>query len=311
MTVAAATARRVRTPRQHIIQGVMPANHCHLLAGPSGAGKTTLLFQQIDAIAKGGEFLGHRCITVPQAYVSCDRSLDSVYDTLDRMNIDIDIPMWSTIDSDINENFAAILNFVRSKVPDVKLLHIDGFTSLCPKGNITDYYIVQGFLKSISRLCKGGLTVQGLCHDAKLRQGHEYIMERERVIGSSAWGGFSETIIHIAPANPKDAADTRRAITILPRNAANETMTYAIMDGRLLPSDLGGDVVDLFMLEADIQRHPSDMLRAADIVAYGATHSISRATSYRYIEKLIDGAKLERVEVGGRERGMYKRVRPS
>src|SRR5438445_332753 len=78
MTAAAVTARRVRTPQQYIIEGIMPAGQVHLLAGPSGGGKTTLVFQMMEAIAKGEEFLGHKCKAVPQAYISCDRNIESV-----------------------------------------------------------------------------------------------------------------------------------------------------------------------------------------------------------------------------------------
>lgn len=311
MTAAVAPAP-VRPPRQYIIEGIMPANQVHLLAGPSGAGKTTLVFQMIEAIAKGIEFLGHRCTTVPQAYISCDRNLESVQATLDRMGLpDNLIPMWSTIDTDMTESFPVILNFIRSKLPEVKLIHIDGFTSLCPKGNITDYYVVASFLKSITRTCRSGLTIQGICHDAKLRQGHEYIMERERVIGSSAWGGYADTIVHICPLNPKDAADSRRSISILPRNACNETLEHTISEGRLVSSSMSTESVELFLLEQDVLHHPIDMIKSSEIVAYAATHDIGRSRAYQYIEKLIDLGKLERVTAGGREKGMYKRIRPS
>jgi hypothetical protein len=312
MTAAIAAARRTRTPQRYIIDGIMPVHQIHLLAGPSGGGKTTLVFQMMESIVKGNEFLGHACKTVQQAYISCDRNIESVYATMDRMNMDIDIPMWSTIDNNINNNFPAILAFVMLQVPNLKLLHVDGFTSLCPRGNITDYDTVANHLRGITRKCAElGITVNGLCHDAKLKQGHEYIMERERVIGSSAWGGYSDTILHISPANPKDATDQRRAIAILPRNSCNEALTYAMDKGRLVPCDSANETVELYLLSQDILRHPIDMIRTADIVTYAAAHGVGRSKAYTYIEKLIDSAKIERVTAGGREKGMYRRVIPS
>lgn len=287
--------------RAYIINDILPINEVHLIAGSSGSGKTTLAWQIIEAIKLGKPIFDHPTFPQNMAYIACDRKLQSIIDTKHRAGITVDIPTWSAVSHNISRDYQAISTFAKQHVPDLQLLWIDGFSRLCPKGDINDYQTVSDFLVGVTRGCTNGFTIIGLAHDAKQRKGHEYTMARERIIGSAAWGGFSDTIIHIAHTDPENTADTRRTINLLPRNAPDEILTYSMSSGRLLPADLTQESVEVFLLWEAIKAKQQLMWRTGEILEVAATIKVPMRTAERYIVKLIDEGKMESVR-----KGMYK-----
>lgn len=297
-----------------IIDELLPANQLHLLAGPSGGGKTTLVWQMLEAISTSSTMFGFQCHTVPMAYVACDRSIASVAATKARMGVNTNIPMWSIINENMSLDFNVVYSFVKRHVPGLKLLVVDGFTVLTPTSksgkDIGDYKGVAYFLIGLNRLCeRDHVAMLNLAHDAKHKENHGYLLDREKLIGSAAWGGYSETIIHIAPVDLKSAEDPRRTITLLPRNAPTKVLEYTLQSGRLEPNQITQVALELFLFGRRIQGllDQNPVIRTADLLAVGVEQGLSRATTERYIVRLIELGQLERVTAGGRERGMYHR----
>lgn len=251
---------------KYLIEGMLPANQVHLLGGPSGGGKTTLAFQMLSAMSKGEPFLGRWTTPVKVAYVSGDRPAESVLETQDRC--EVSFPIFSAVDEnlvgeDLLSKIFPRLSAVCGGRPD--LIYIDGFTAFVPGGFLNNYAIVAKWLASLQRYArKMKVTIIGACHTTKTKEEEKFTNARQRIAGSVAWAGFSETVLIIEPLDDeKDKA--KRILHILPRNhqeetmflkfnsegqlvlpekvAHSETITEFIMDGLLANAKLGDELV--------------------------------------------------------------------
>src|SRR5690242_1448332 len=79
--------RHISGPRS-LIDRILPVHEVHILGGPSGAGKTRWLFQMLQEWKAGNSVLGYASNPVPYAYVSTDRSRESVKRTCEDLGID-------------------------------------------------------------------------------------------------------------------------------------------------------------------------------------------------------------------------------
>lgn len=254
------------TRLRYLIDGMVPANQVHLLAGPSGGGKTTLAFQMLSAMTTGEPFLGRWTRKVAVAYVSGDRPAESVLETQDRCKVSF--PIFSAVDEnlvgeDLLTKIFPRLTAVCGGRPDV--IYIDGFTAFVPGGFLNNYAVVAKWLASLQRFArKMKVTIIGACHATKTKEGEKFTNPRQRIAGSVAWAGFSETVLIIEPLDG-EADKAKRVVHILPRNHAEETMflkfnaegmlmmpekvvhqetiTAFIMDGLLGKFKLGDQVV--------------------------------------------------------------------
>lgn len=219
----------------YIIDEIMPAREVHLIGGASGSGKTTLLFQTIDLIEKGQPVFGRASHPMPACYVACDRSTASIERTLVRMGMTLDIPRLSLVENRLIGNIRSVVDAARKLVPDLRLLYIDAMAVLVPQGKISDYKIVADFLADCGEQCaRKDLTIVGLHHATKVKEGERFLNPRQRLLGSVAWGGFSETVILIEPKTPDDPTDDSRSIMVLPRNASQEVYDFNFnSEGRL------------------------------------------------------------------------------
>lgn len=225
-----------RSPYEYLIDDILPAREVHFLAGPSGAGKSTFNFQFLENWSSGNKVFGHSSHPVPFLYVSCDRSLASVYRTIKRVGTKPPEMMMSVIDANI-KTMASLQQHVLTKFPTAKFLIFDGIASLTPQGKIGDYQTVSDFLKDLSSWCqRNDRTIMGMGHSAKTKEGETYLSPRERILGSVAWGGFSETVIFIEPAKADDTGNKLRYLHLLPRNFREERFEMELSsEGLLIP----------------------------------------------------------------------------
>lgn len=223
--------------QRFLIDKVLPAEEVHIIGGPSGSGKTRFAFRLIQSWAKGEQFHGHVCHPVPFAYVSCDRSLDSVKRTLDDLAIPhTAFPIYSDVDDNLN-NIESVIVKIRAAHPKVEVLFIDGFLSLLPGGKINEYGTVSSWLKSLNRTCKKlHITLVGIVHTSKVKEGEAYLNPREQLMGSAAFAGFADTIIVLKPMDVEEITTQRRRLWLLPRGSAAELYEYEFNGkGELLP----------------------------------------------------------------------------
>lgn len=301
--------RPKRAPREYVIEDLMPSNQVHLLGGPSGAGKTTLAFQMLDALRRGdGNFLGRK-ILMPMkiAYISADRASNSVQETLDRVGVDF--PVFSIVDKAlegknlINDVFP-MLTATYGYRPN--FVYIDGFTGLCPDGTANNYLAVATWLASLQRYCQAKqITLVGACHTAKIREGEEIRNVRQKVLGSVAWAGYSETIILIEPPENTKVEDSKKAVYLLPRNKPEEKIFVYMEDGKyVLHQSMAHDSnASDFIIETvipDVSLSPNRTLDYAAIWRVAESKGVNRRTFDRYLARLVEKGKLRK-----RGKGVY------
>lgn len=295
-----------RPPREYIIEDVLPTKGVHLLAGPSGAGKTTLAFQLLEAVSKGEPWLGHPTKKMKCAYISADRASISVWETLDRMELDIEV--FSLVDEQLEK--ASLTDVIIPRLtakfggrPD--LIYIDGFTSMCPGGQMNNYMDVALWLAALQRYVqKIGTTILGAVHTAKVREGEEIKNVRQKVLGSVSWAGYSETVIIVEPSDSADVENNKRVVYICPRNRP-ESREYAyVEDGKLV---LHGDTK---LVEAGAAAFLLD--RLLPLIDMGAdktfTHNrlwlmaenkgVKRRTFDNWLKKLVEEGTILRLQKG-------------
>lgn len=299
--------RSKRPPREYIIEDLMPSNQVHLLGGPSGAGKTTLAFQMLDALRRGeGNFLGRKILRPMKiAYISADRASNSVEETLDR--VQVDFPIFSIVDKALEgksliDDVFPMLTATYGYRPD--FIYVDGFTGLCPDGTVNNYLAVASWLATLQRYCQAKkITLVGACHTSKIREGEEIRNVRQKVLGTVAWAGYSETIILIEPPENAKVEDSKKAVYLLPRNKPEEKIFVFMEDGKYVlhesmatESTAGDFILETILPEATLT--PSRAIDHKSLWAIAERKGVNRRTFDRYLANLVSRGKLRRTGKG-------------
>lgn len=276
----------------YVVDQIFPSYELHLFGGASGSGKTTLAGQVIEDWRHGKPVFGYKSFPAPFCYIACDRSLRSIQATLRRIGVPYEEwPLLSLVDHGITISTPLqIVKRARELCPAVEVIFLDGIHTLCPGGHINDYGPVQEFLTNCTRICqKEKVTMFGLGHATKVKEGESFLHPRHRFLGSVAWGGFSDTMIIIDQVKPQDPADTTRTVCVLPRNTEGMTLRYEIIDGKFVQiTDVGNTLLDRWLL----QFKSGDTVSTANIQTEGERLNISRSTITRWIKNSVDLGKL-------------------
>lgn len=278
---------------EFLIDGLLPTREVHLIGGPSGAGKTTLILQMLYDWSRGIPVFGKASRPVPYVYVACDRSLQSIRATMDRIQIPHNFPLISMVDDPRFKTFATI----REAYPEAKFYFMDGFPSLTPKGKISDYEIVSGFLTGTTRVCQElDISIAGTGHTTKCKEGETFVNPRQRFLGSVAWGGFSDTMMLIEPAEPDNVTDLNRTVMLLPRNGPGELLHYRLNDrGVFVPQeDILAGVLHAWLLSKPL----GTRILLVELAEVAEKAKISRVTMFRQIKKMIADGVLVKVSHG-------------
>lgn len=286
---------------EFLIDGILPSNEVHLLAGSSGSGKTTFLFQILAQWQDGIPVLGHTSHPVPYTYLSADRSSSSVKRTLQRLGLEDKITrMVCREDLPVGLTVATALQVSKDKYPDSKAFFIEGFQTLVgDRGN--SYTPVASWLSAITAFCaKEGVTILGVCHSPKIKADEKFQHSREVVLGSVAWAAYSDTVIAM------DQAEDTGVVTVkvLPRNAAKEEFQFIFgPNGVLTPFNGGGGRASLEMHIYGLAA--GEEITRQQMLEVGRMTGVGRATVDRVIEKAVEDEVLKRI-VG--TQGTYCRV---
>jgi AAA domain len=300
------------TRLRYLIEGMIPANQVHLLGGPSGGGKTTLAFQMLNALISGEPFLGRWTKPVNVAYVSGDRPAESVLETQDRCGVSF--PIFSAVDENlvgedlITKIFPRLTATCGGERPDV--IYIDGFTAFVPGGYLNNYAIVAKWLASLQRYArKMKITIIGACHTTKVKEGEKFTNPRQRIAGSVAWAGFSETVLIIEPLDgEKDKA--KRVVHILPRNHAEEQMFLKFnSEGKLTLPDkvVHQDTVADFLMDGLLNDFKlGDEINYSSLRDAALAKGMTLVTFNRRLARLVEEGKLVHPK-----KGVYALSQPS
>lgn len=220
----------------YVIDELFPIHEIHLIAGASGSGKTTWLAQTIEKWQNGEPIFGFASYPKPFIYLSLDRSVDGCERAFDRVGVDYG--KWKVMVPEGAERKMRLIDVLRQlcdKHPDTRVFFIEGFASQVRDGKVSDYKIVAEFLTELQEFCvTKDITIIGVAHTAKTKEGEGYTDLRQKVLGSVAWAGYSEGIVFIQQTKAKDPESPFRDITLLPRNAAPKVIQMQFQEGKLV-----------------------------------------------------------------------------
>jgi energy-coupling factor transporter ATP-binding protein EcfA2 len=299
----------IEDPDKSYFEGLFPKGGIHLIGGPSGSGKTTLVFQMYRALTSPpgsphSTFLGRTTYPAAWAYISGDRTAAKVLETQNRIGVSFKV--FSLVDEKlVGED---LLTRVFPRLPRFygyrpNFVYIDGFTALCPNGDINNYKTVALWLAALQRFCEQkNLTLLGACHCTKTKQGEKFLNPRQRIAGSVAWAGFSDTVVIIEPPE-NDQNGNLRQVSLLPRNSAAQIVNMKFNEfGTLDPvgNSSGKKAADKFILDSLM----AEKLGAGETIYYtrlwamAQTKGCSRSTFDRWLAKSVEDGFLDRFKKG-------------
>ena len=206
----------------------------------------------------------------------------------------------------VGKSYRDILKEALKMEPSAKLIIMDGMTSLCPGGKINDYQVVSIFLNSLTMFCiENNVAILGSVHTTKTKEGERILNPRQRIIGSTAWAAYSDTILIMDPADSTDES-SKRILEVMPRNAKHVRKILQFSDaGRLeevdeeAPAQAGGE----FLLEMFIDNLSfNEDIPGRILMDAARANGIKERTAERSIGKLVEDGKLERAG-----KGIYRR----
>lgn len=283
-----------------IVDTIFPKHELILMGGPAQSGKTTLVFQIIADWSAGLNVFGYQSHAAPFCYVSCNQSLSSCRTSMHRAGLDGGpaVPILSMIDrngSDENKKltFEDVCASVRDYRSATEVIFLDGILRLCP-GSPNDNSIVSEFLSQVIRtLQRFKLTLIATGRSAKPKEATNGSRSIDKFLGATAWTEYAETFIAIDNARSRDPRDTRRLVTVMPKQSQAVSFQYRFSHaGRLVEVPAEADSPEpLEQLRGHLwegrEFKTSELLELAEEVG------ISRATFYRYLKMLLTQGHLE------------------
>ncbi len=293
---------------------IIPGASVNLLAGAPGAGKTALMAWILTRFRDQLPLFGHQPNPVTKLAVLCgDRSWTQSTRLWFVLAGYPDIPAYSLLD---DEGFnAKRLRNKRDRItiltegidkldlPWGSLLFVDPL-ALFLGGNILDYDACAVACTEIRQLCRQrGITIIGTAHAGKQRAdaSSRYIRLQDRIAGSTALFGFTDTQMYLASA--EELNEDFCVFRWCPHHApVADFKLRKTKDGLFVPYDgTEGD--------HDLTRFAQQLLECIDIsptltsvrnlvVLAQSQFGMSRATLYRCLEDLVHYHLVVRVGRG-------------
>jgi len=203
----------------YLIDGILPKQEVHLLAGVTGAGKTTWLFHTLLEWEKGLPVLGLTSHPVPWAYVAADRSIASAYRTMNAMGLPLNSVNIIPAHGADRKNWQGVVNALADKGAEFAV--VEGFGGFV--GGTGTHHDVAQFMHDVcastapSKMFPNGLTIMGVMESPKMKPAEKYALPRQRISGVATWGHMADCIFLIEHANPKQQGCADRVLYVCPR----------------------------------------------------------------------------------------------
>lgn len=223
---------------EFFIRDILPLREVHLVAGASGAGKTTWLIKMIERWKDGNKVFGHESYPKPFVYMSGDRSEAGVRRTFKRVGVEpAGFNIYAPRGIERRLSLVSLLTKAAKNNPTAKVFFVEGMGSKVPGGKTNDYTVVANFLMELQDLCERlDITIVGVVHSSKSKEGESYLDPRQQVLGSVAWASYSETIIIMEQLRGgKNGDGSLRKLSLLPRNSKEEVYKLEFVGGELVP----------------------------------------------------------------------------
>jgi hypothetical protein len=300
------------------IPHILPSCSVNLLAGASGVGKSALLAGLATRFRDQRPIFGHAVAPSPKQAVICtDRSWYSTAEWFRRAGYP-DIPFYSLQDdrkfrkARLRKKQDRILVFSHcleqlEPLPPGSIVFVDP-AAMFLGGNLLDYDTCMVACSEMREICQAlGITVIGAVHSSKQKadKSQRYVRLQDRIIGSSALLGFTDTQMYLA--SPEEIGEAFYVFHWNPHLSVAET--FKLMKdakGLLIPHGDEADPAPVTVMENTsfsnallplIAESPALTL-VSDLVEQVAALNISRRTLFRQLEALIDFKQVIRVGYG-------------
>ena len=316
--------------RKYIIDQLLPTGEVHIIAGSSGAGKTTWLMQMLQMWSMGEPILDQESFPCSWAYIACDRGLQSVKTTMERVGVSFPgVYVDSMVDNVNLDTLDRVLERIAYK--KIELLVLDGIGSVVPNGKLNDYDTVANFLKGLTRWCANRVidweqeegngdgyrygerrTIIAITHSPKMKEKEHYVLGRDKIIGSTAWGAFAETIITIEAVLNKEGGAERelRQVSVMPRNAKNFDLQYGLDERGMFEqyTPTAGDSINVLLQVHFEMLKTNTLFTRQEILFYLRERGIEDARAVdkrldRWFFRLMSEGAVEKVK-----KGQYRKI---
>lgn len=280
----------------YILQDVIAERQVNLIAGASGSGKSRFIFQLQEAIRTQTKILGYQAKFVIWAYISGDRTSESIQETLKTMGLEWWQPIYSCVDrGTVGKSLPTIwedIKFTLKTDPDI--LVVDGFTSFCPKGKINDYDVVAKWLAGLQGFCQDKkVAILGACHTTKAKKDQEITDPRQQIAGSVAWAAYSEGMIVVHKPHQGGDRDSWRDIYMCGRNSSmNKIAAQFNSSGWLEEREGEKEKVNFLDIALGRLLVPGSEHKSTDLEKLALEADVSRATFQRWLKEKKDKGLL-------------------
>ncbi len=297
----------LRANEKFIIDKILPAGELHLIGGASGIGKTTWLLQWLRDWSEGKPIFGYDSFPCPFVYVSFDRGVLTLDRTLRRIGMaDWDFPAYDV--SELGLVDYEISDIVR-RFPTARLFVIEGFQALLPdtsKGRGQNKEEMLWSVEVRRKILSQGITILGITHSPKMKQGEAYASTRSRFLGSNSLLASTGTLISFDV--PQDSQDAKKAsntderqILIEGPNFRQITLHYSRNEsGKFVPMDEEQQTLSLSIAIENAEAGTVWDLKTLKAMAGTASES----TVYRRLDGWVKDGTLEKPL-----KGRYKKPR--
>lgn len=295
------------------IPGVLPFGTVTVVAGAAGVGKTAMLADWIQRWRTGRTICG-RSTQPPTAfyYLAADRQWASHQLWFDAVGYP-EIPHYSLADDkDFNHDklrnanlaldvFVECVNKL-DPIPGSHLI-VDPVSPLFIKGDPNKARDVAVTLLRFSRLCaERQINITATAHFGKQKADpkDQYSRPQDRIAGSGAFAGFSDTQIYLIDPNPP--TQPSHTLGWVPRHSAPAEFRFTRdpQTGLFVPYDV---FVEIEKRDAVLSCVPKEPTATKILVAAIALDAgISDAQAERYLASLVKDGRVVKIR-----RGMYQR----
>lgn len=301
---------REQLPRYDwIVKDIFPAREIHLIHGPSYIGKTRITIKHIiDPIEHGQPVWGHQSTQCRCAYIACDnRSKKSIDVTLNQ----IGARPHKVISARDDRIIRPTLDWVLNVTTDCSVVVLDPISRFMPGSGreMNDYQLMADFLCKMGIWCDdNNITVLGLHHDGKSNEATKDRDARERILGSSALSGYSETIVSMGYYEAGDRDRKIVRVYVEARNNVKENYSYQWMN-KGVPEYVEGAAKSI-VLDIYFKGQPIGTTFTTELIktwAESVTPMIQDSTYYDWLQKMQTDQLVREVGKQGRFK-LYQKV---
>jgi len=301
---------------EYLVDNLFPTRRIHIICGPVGSGKTTLEFQLAQAVLDKASFLGEPTHNVEGVvFLSADRSRRETHATLRRMGMLSLIPKikWVFTQERTNPVPSNLEMLIDWNTRPGQMLIVEPLAYFIQDGNgksgdPNNYGHVSHFLEKIKGAVeKRDITLVSSLHPPKAKKGEGYQATREKLLGSTAWAGWTDTMMFIEPEKPEDPDDPYRKLFVLPRNTRSRVLDYMQEPehGLLAPTNVKS-IIHKSTLDKALEAWEQETWTRGDANDWAIAAGLSPETAKKWLQQMDTDKRIKRVE-----RGVYKRVDPS